>query len=94
VAIPFEQILAGDASRLETLKQEVVGAGVKSMLGIEMPINSKCRFQDGASATPRERVSKAWCRRTFNALWQERQKEAESLARRSGNEVVPLGGIH
>jgi asparagine synthase (glutamine-hydrolysing) len=94
VAIPFEQILAGDASRLETLKQEVVGAGVKSMLGVVMPINPKCRFQDGATAMPRERVSKAWCRRTFNALWQERQKEAESLARRSGNEAVPLGGIH
>ena len=48
------------------------------------------RFQDGATATPRDRVSKAWCRRTFNALWQDRQKEADSLDRRSGNEVVSV----
>jgi len=92
VAIPFEQVLAGDVSRLGTLKQEVVGAGVKATLGIDMPINQKRRFQDGATATPRERVSKAWCRRTFNQLWQDRQKEADSLDRRSGNEVVPAGG--
>jgi asparagine synthase (glutamine-hydrolysing) len=88
VAIPFEQVLAGDVSRLSTLKQDVVSAGVKATLGIEMPVNEKRRFQDGATATPRERVSKAWCRRTFNALWQDRQKEAESLQKRSGNETV------
>jgi asparagine synthase (glutamine-hydrolysing) len=88
VAIPFEQMLAGDVSKLGTLKQEVVGAGIKATLGIDMPINQKRRFQDGATATPRERVSKAWCRRTFNALWQDRQREADSLDRRSGNETV------
>jgi asparagine synthase (glutamine-hydrolysing) len=93
VAIPFEQILDGDPSRLATLKQEIVGAGVDATLGIQMPVNQKRRFQDGATAMPRERVSKAWCRRTFNALWQERQREADSLDRRSGNEVVPVGGI-
>lgn len=92
VAIPFEQVLAGEVSRLSTLKQDVVSAGVKATLGIAMPVNQKRRFQDGAAATPRERVSKAWCRRTFNALWQDRQKEADSLDRRSGNEVVPVGG--
>jgi asparagine synthase (glutamine-hydrolysing) len=92
VAIPFDQVLAGDASRLGTLKQDVVRAGIKATLGIEMPVNQKRRFQDGATAAPRERVSKAWCRRTFNSLWQDRQKEADSLDRRSGNEVVPAGG--
>jgi asparagine synthase (glutamine-hydrolysing) len=92
VAIPFEQILAGDVSRLSTLKAAVVGAGVKATLGVEMPVNEKRRFQDGVTATPRERVSKAWCRRTFNALWQDRQKDADSPDRRSGNEVVPAGG--
>jgi asparagine synthase (glutamine-hydrolysing) len=90
VAIPFEQVLAGDAGRLNTLKQEVVSAGVKATLGIEMPVNQKRRFQDGAAATPRERVSKAWCRRTFNRLWQDRQREAESADRRSGNEIVSV----
>jgi asparagine synthase (glutamine-hydrolysing) len=93
VAIPFEQILDGEPSRLATLKQEVVAAGVRATLGVQMPVNPKRRFQDGAAAMPRERVSKAWCRRTFNALWQERQREADSFDRRSGNEVVPAGGI-
>jgi asparagine synthase (glutamine-hydrolysing) len=93
VAIPFESILAGEVSRLSTLKQEVVSAGVKATLGIEMPVNQKRRFQDGATATPRERISKAWCRRTFNTIWQDRQKDADSLDRRSGNEVVTVGGL-
>jgi asparagine synthase (glutamine-hydrolysing) len=92
VAIPFERILAGDTSRLGTLKQEIVSAGVKATFGIDMPVNEKRRFQDGASAVPRERLSKAWCRRTFNQLWQERQREADSLYRRSGNEVMTAGG--
>jgi asparagine synthase (glutamine-hydrolysing) len=90
VAIPFEQILAGDVSRLSTLKQDLVSAGVKATLGVEMPVHEKRRFQDGVTATPRERVSKAWCRRTFNALWQDRQREAESVDRRSGNETVTV----
>jgi asparagine synthase (glutamine-hydrolysing) len=90
VAIPFEQILAGDVSRLSTLKQDLVRAGVAATLGIDMPVNEKRRFQDGVTATPRERVSKAWCRRTFNALWQDRQREAESVDRRSGNETVTV----
>jgi len=93
VAIPFEQVLGGDASRLHTLKQDVVSAGIKATLGVDMPVNQKRRFQDGAAAMPRERVSKAWCRRTFNRLWQDRQRDADSLERRSGNEVVPAGGI-
>jgi asparagine synthase (glutamine-hydrolysing) len=92
VAIPFEQMLAGDVNRLGTLKQDVVSAGIRATLGIEMPVNPKRRFQDGVAATPRERVSKAWCRRTFNRLWQDRQRDADSLDRRSGNEVVPAGG--
>jgi asparagine synthase (glutamine-hydrolysing) len=87
-AIPFEQILNGDAARLSTLKRDVVSAGIRATLGIDMPVNEKRRFQDGAASTPRERVSKAWCRRTFNKLWQDRQKEAESVEKRSGNEVV------
>jgi asparagine synthase (glutamine-hydrolysing) len=92
-AIPFEQVLGGDATRLNTLKQDVVSAGIKATLGVDMPVNQKRRFQDGAAAVPRERVSKAWCRRTFNRLWQDRQRDADSLERRSGNEVVPVGGI-
>jgi asparagine synthase (glutamine-hydrolysing) len=87
VAIPFEQVLDGHAERLQTLKRDVVCAGIKAVTGIEMPANPKRRFQDGAVASPRTRVSKAWCRQTFSRIWQERLKEAEALERRSGNEV-------
>lgn len=87
VAIPFEQVLDGQVDRLQTLKRDVVCAGIKAVTGIEMPANPKRRFQDGAVATPRTRTTKAWCRRTFSRIWQERLKEAEALERRSGNEV-------
>ena len=87
VAIPFEQVLAGQTERLQTLKRDVVCAGIKGIAGVEMPANPKRRFQDGASAAPRERVTKAWCRRTFSRIWQDRLKAAEALERRSGNEV-------
>jgi asparagine synthase (glutamine-hydrolysing) len=87
VAIPFEQVLDGRAERLQTLKRDVVCAGIKSVTGIDMPANPKRRFQDGAHATPRARVSKAWCRRTFSRMWQERLRDAEALERRSGNEL-------
>jgi asparagine synthase (glutamine-hydrolysing) len=86
MAIPFEQIINGREVRLSTLKQDVVRAGIKALTGIAMPVNQKRRFQDGASGTFRARVTKAWCRRTFNRLWQERQREAETLLQRSGNE--------
>ena len=87
VAIPFEQVLDGRAERLETLKRDVVCAGIKAVTGIQMPANPKRRFQDGAAGTPRPRVSKAWCRRTFSRIWQDRLRDAEAVERRSGNEV-------
>ena len=49
-AIPFEQVLAGQIERLYTLKQDVVSAGIRSVLGVDMPVNPKRRFQDGAGA--------------------------------------------
>jgi asparagine synthase (glutamine-hydrolysing) len=89
VAIPFEQILDGREERLATLKQEVVAAGVKAVTGIDMPIHPKRRFQDGALATPRARVTKAWCRRIFTARWDETLRAANDHLepRRSGNEM-------
>jgi asparagine synthase (glutamine-hydrolysing) len=87
VAIPFEQILEGRAERLETLKRDVVCAGIEAITGVGMPANPKRRFQDGAGDATRTRVSKAWCRRTFSRIWQERLRAAEALERRSGNEV-------
>jgi asparagine synthase (glutamine-hydrolysing) len=88
LAIPFEDVLAGHAERLATLKQEVVRAGVLAVTGIEMPVNPKRRFQDGARALPARRVAKAWCRQRFDDRWKARLREAEDLDRRSGNEMV------
>jgi|SRR5688572_14527079 len=96
VAIPFEQVLAGAAERLMTLKQDVVAAGMKAVTGVEMPVRPKRRFQDGAQAAPRGRVTKAWCQRVFDELWQERLREADADAntRRSGNEMsVPVSAL-
>jgi asparagine synthase (glutamine-hydrolysing) len=89
-AIPFEQVLGGSVERLYTLKQLVVRAGIQAVTGIDMPLNPKRRFQDGALATPRTRVAKAWCRKVFNRIWQERLREAnDNLGeRRSGNEMA------
>lgn len=88
VAIPFERALGGDVARLMTLKQDVVAAGIKAVLGVDMPVNPKRRFQDGAAGAPGARVSKAWCRREFDRQWRERLRAADEAAnRRSGNEV-------
>jgi asparagine synthase (glutamine-hydrolysing) len=88
-AIPFEPILNGRLERLYTLKQDVVSAGIRSLLGIEMPVNPKRRFQDGASATPRARVTKTWCRNVFTRLWEDRLRDTpDALDRRSGNETT------
>jgi asparagine synthase (glutamine-hydrolysing) len=93
VAIPFERVLAGSAERLMTLKQDVLAAGVKAVTGAEMPVRPKRRFQDGAQAVPRARVTKAWCQRVFDQLWEERLREVnqEANTRRSGNDMsVPV----
>ena len=87
VAIPFEETLAGDERRLATLKQEVVRAGVRAATGIDMPVNAKRRFQDGLTASPRPRVTKAWCRRLFERGWEDRLRAADAGTRRSGNEM-------
>lgn len=86
-AIPFEQVLGGHIERLYTLKQDVVSAGIRSVLGVEMPVNPKRRFQDGAG-TARARVTKTWCRNVFTRMWDERLRDTpDALDRRSGNEV-------
>jgi asparagine synthase (glutamine-hydrolysing) len=88
LAIPFEQVVDGSAERLATVKQDVVRAGVQAIVGVDMPVHPKRRFQDGASATPRPRVSKASCRKRFDAYWEARFRDAEDVDRRSGNEMV------
>lgn len=92
VAMPFEQLLAGDADRLATLKADVVRAGVRAVLGVDMPVNPKRRFQDGAAAAPRPRLTRAWCRARFMSAWDERLRDTPDAldVRRSGNEVPAL----
>jgi asparagine synthase (glutamine-hydrolysing) len=46
-AIPFERLLDGNPDRLATLKQDVVRRGIRRVLGIDMPVYPKRRFQDG-----------------------------------------------
>jgi asparagine synthase (glutamine-hydrolysing) len=87
MAIPFAAIVQEIPERLSSLKAEVVGRGIGAVLGVDMPLGPKRRFQDGAGGVPRHRVSKAWCRREFDRLWTSRAHAAEALERRSGNEV-------
>jgi asparagine synthase (glutamine-hydrolysing) len=47
-AIPFAELTEGSHERLYALKGEVVSRGVRSVLGIEMPVFPKRRFQEGA----------------------------------------------
>jgi asparagine synthase (glutamine-hydrolysing) len=78
-AIPFEQVVDGRAERLGTIKADVVRAGIRSVLGIDMPVHPKRRFQDGVSGAPRARVSKAWCRTAFDRIWEDRLRDTPDL---------------
>jgi asparagine synthase (glutamine-hydrolysing) len=88
LAIPFDDLLEGRAERLGTLKQDVVARGVAAVTGVEMPVHPKRRFQDGAFAAPRARVTRTWCRRIFDRQWQDRLRAADDVERRTGNEMA------
>jgi asparagine synthase (glutamine-hydrolysing) len=56
-AIPFAELTEGSHERLYALKGEIVSRGVRSVLGLEMPVFPKRRFQHGSvSATQAARV--------------------------------------
>lgn len=90
VAIPFERMLGGSEARLATLKGEIVGAGMRIVAGVDMPVHAKRRFQDGVGANGRGRLTKVWCRRLFDERWEQRMQVADRLERRSGNETLGL----
>jgi len=48
-AIPFAELTQGSLARLYALKGEVVARGVRAVLGLEMPVHPKRRFQEGAA---------------------------------------------
>ena len=55
-AIPFAALTEGSTERLYALKGEIVGRGVRAVLGVEMPVFTKRRFQHGSvspDAVPR-----------------------------------------
>jgi asparagine synthase (glutamine-hydrolysing) len=47
-AIPFPQLTKGSHERLYALKGEIVSRGVRSVLGLDMPVFPKRRFQHGS----------------------------------------------
>jgi asparagine synthase (glutamine-hydrolysing) len=66
-AIPFAQLTAGSTERLYALKGEIIGRGIRAVLGIDMPIYPKRRFQDGVPHTfPQD---EGRYRRHFHALY-------------------------
>lgn len=49
-AIPFAELTEGSHERLYALKGEIVSRGIGSVLGVEMPVFPKRRFQHGSVA--------------------------------------------
>jgi asparagine synthase (glutamine-hydrolysing) len=52
-AIPFAELTQGSHDKLYALKGEIVSCGVRSVLGIEMPVFAKRRFQHGSVSEKR-----------------------------------------
>jgi asparagine synthase (glutamine-hydrolysing) len=71
-AIPFAELTEGSHEKLYALKGEIVSRGIRSVLGIEMPVFPKRRFQHGSvSATKVAHVfpqDEARYRRHFETL--------------------------
>ena len=61
-AIPFAELTEGSHERLYALKGEIVARGVRAVLGLDMPVFPKRRFQHGAVAS--SRASRGCSRRT------------------------------
>jgi len=49
-AIPFADLTEGSHERLYALKGEIVSRGIRSVLGLEMPVFPKRRFQHGSAS--------------------------------------------
>jgi asparagine synthase (glutamine-hydrolysing) len=71
-AIPFAELTGGSHERLYALKGEIVRRGVRAVLGIDMPVYPKRRFQHGstspAAAARLFTEDEARYRRHFHAL--------------------------
>jgi asparagine synthase (glutamine-hydrolysing) len=49
-AIPFKELAQGNHEQLYSLKGEIVGRGVRQVLGFDLPVFPKRRFQHGATS--------------------------------------------
>jgi asparagine synthase (glutamine-hydrolysing) len=49
-AIPFAELTEGSHERLYALKGEITSRGIRAVLGLEMPVYPKRRFQHGSVA--------------------------------------------
>ncbi|HWC75228.1 MAG TPA: asparagine synthase-related protein [Gemmatimonadales bacterium] len=71
-AIPFAELTRGSHERLYALKGEIVSRGIRTVLGIEMPVYPKRRFQLGATSQETAArlftADEARYRRHFHAL--------------------------
>jgi len=47
-AIPFAALTQGSTERLYALKGDIVARGIRAVLGVEMPVFPKRRFQHGS----------------------------------------------
>jgi asparagine synthase (glutamine-hydrolysing) len=72
-AIPFAALTTGSTERLYALKGEIVARGIRAVLGVDMPVFPKRRFQDGSlSSAARTRLfpaNEARYRRHFETLY-------------------------
>ncbi|GAC1483737.1 MAG: asparagine synthase-related protein [Gemmatimonadaceae bacterium] len=72
-AIPFAELTQGSHDKLYALKGEIVSRGIRSVLGLEMPVFPKRRFQHGSvSASEVTRLfpeNEARYRRHFEKLY-------------------------
>jgi asparagine synthase (glutamine-hydrolysing) len=72
-AIPFAALTAGSTERLYALKGEIVARGIRAVLGVDMPVFEKRRFQHGSVS--RDAIARlfpqneARYRRHFQALY-------------------------
>jgi asparagine synthase (glutamine-hydrolysing) len=70
--IPFAELTEGSHERLYALKGEIVARGVRSVLGLEMPIFPKRRFQHGSVSADKVELlfprDEARYRRHFDTL--------------------------
>jgi asparagine synthase (glutamine-hydrolysing) len=72
-AIPFAVLTEGSTERLYALKGDIVARGVQAVLGVDMPVFPKRRFQHGSASA--EAVARLFpqdegrYRRHFQALF-------------------------